>query len=314
LSFGSERLVGSFDWDNVGRSFDALSVRLGSGEQKLDLWLAQLRDQNAPTVARNQEFGGAYFSSQRLLPATLELYLLVLHDARNFEPVADPASPGIQDEPAKKLTIYTIGARLSDQIGGRLHYDLEGAYQLGQRGFRDISAYGLALSASYNLAKRWSPAIHAGYTLGSGDSNPNDSNSETFSNLFPDAHRYLGAMDYSGWSNISAAYMGFSISPWEKLSLGVDWHWLSLAEENDAWYRAGGFNIGTPQEFYRSAVPGAGRRLGQEFDLHLSHLYKQRVNIALGLSKFFVGEFIRNTGGLQADNSIWAYLSVAVEF
>ena len=314
LAFGSERLLGNFEWDNVSRSFDALKVRVGSEDQSLDFWLAQVRDHTAPTVARNQELGGVFFSSQRLLPTAVESYLLILYDARNFESVANPAPPGQQDEPSKTLALYTIGARCNGQIGQRWHYDLEGAYQTGSRGFRDISAYGLALYADYALAKPWSPAIHAGYILGSGDRNPRDGKSETFANLFPDAHRYLGAMDYASWSNISAGYLGFSISPREKFSLGADWHRLSLAKANDAWYRAGGFNIGTPPEFYRKAVPAAGRQLGHEIDLYLSYLYRQRVNLTAGLSNFFAGKFIKTTGGLRADDSIWAYLAVTAKF
>ncbi len=314
LSFGSERLVGSYDWDNVGRAFDALNMEFGQEKQKLNLWLAQTRDHNAPTVARNQEFGGAYFSSPRLLPMTFDAYMLVLYDARNFESVADPADPGDQAEPKKSLTLYTFGARLSSPREHGFHYDIEGAYQTGQRGFRDISAYGIALNAGYTWEQRWRPTIHAGYVFGSGDHDPNDEKSETFSNLFPDAHRHLGAMDYAGWSNISAVKLGLTISPRENLSIGADSHWLSLAEEQDAWYRAGGFNIGTPPEFYRRAVPGAGKRLGNELDIYATCLYREHLDLQLGLSKFFVGEFIKNTGGLRADDSIFGYLSVAIKF
>ncbi|MCI0694288.1 alginate export family protein [candidate division KSB1 bacterium] len=314
LSFGSERLLGSYDWDNVGRAFDALNVQFGGDEQKLNLWLAQTRDHNAPTVARNQEFGGAYFSSSRLLPMTFDAYVLVLYDARNFESVANPAAPGDQEEPKKTLTLYTIGARLGSPRAQRFHYDLEGAYQTGQRGFRDISAYGMALHAGYTWERRWRPAIHAGYVFGSGDHDPNDEKSETFSNLFPDAHRHFGAMDYAGWSNISATHIGAQISPTENFSCGAAWHWLSVADEQDAWYRAGGFNIGTPLEFYRRAVPGAGKRLGNELDIYATCIYREHLNLQLGLSKFFVGEFVKNTGGMRADDSIFGYLSVAVKF
>ncbi len=314
LSFGSERLVGSYDWDNVGRAFDALNVQLGNDEQKLNLWLAQTRDQNAPAVARNQEFGGAYFSSSKLLPMALEAYLLVLYDARNFESVANPADPGDQEEPKKTLTLYTLGARFSSRGAQRFYCDLEAAYQTGQRGFRDISAYGIALNAGYTFGTRWRPVIHAGYLFGSGDGDPDDENNETFSNLFPDAHREFGAMDYAGWSNISAVKLGLGFSPREHFSIGADWHLLSLANEQDAWYRAGGFNIGTPQEFYRRAVPGAGKRLGYELDIHVTHAYREHLHLQFGLSKFFAGKFIKNTGGLRVDDSIFGYLSVAIKF
>lgn len=314
LSFGSERLLGNYNWDNVGRAFDALNMQLGDDDQKLNLWLAQGRDHNAPTVARNQEFGGAYFSSSRWLPTNFDAYVLVLYDARNFESVANPADPGDQEEPKKTLTIYTLGARLNSPSARRFHYELEAAYQTGQRGFRDISAYGLALNAGYTWEQHWRSTIHVGYVFGSGDHDPNDEKSETLSNLFPDAHREFGAMDYASWSNISAAHLGAQISLTENFSCGVNWHLLSLADEQDAWYRAGGFNIGTPPEFYRRAVPGAGKRLGNELDIYATYVYREHLDLQFGLSKFFVGEFVKNTGGLRADDSIFGYLSVAVKF
>ncbi len=89
---------------------------------------------------------------------------------------------------------------------------------------------------------------------------------------------------------------------------------LALQNDHDAWYRAGGFTIGTPQEFYRKAVPGAGKRLGHESDLHLEYVSRERLDVKLGLSKFFVGAFIKKTGGLRADDSVWGYLSVTLKF
>ncbi len=314
LSFGNERLVGKYDWHNVGRAFDAMNVQWGSEQQRLNLWLAQVRDHTTPAVARNQEFAGAYFISQRLLPITIDTYWLLLYDARNFESIANPATPGRQDEPSETLTIHTLGLRLSRASGRYLQFDLEGAYQFGARGFQDLHAYGFALETSYTFGSKWRPMLRAGYVHGSGDEQIDDDKSETFANLFPNAHGFLGAMDYASWSNISAPYFGLDFSPREKLSFGAAWYLLGLENDRDAWYRAGGFNIGTPQEFYRKAVPGAGKRLGQEVDLHLDYRYRERLDLKLGLSKFFVGEFIEKTGGLRADDSVWGYMAMEVKF
>lgn len=314
LSFGRERLVGKYDWHNVGRAFDAMNVQWGSEQQRLNFWLAQVRDHTTPTVARNQEFGGAYFSSQKILPIALEAYWLLLYDARNFESIANPATPGRQDEPAEALTLNTIGVRVNRAQESGVQLDLEGAYQFGERGFQSIRAYGLALEAGFVFGSKWRPTLRAGYVLGSGDEQGNDNRSETFANLFPNAHGFLGAMDYASWSNVSAPYIGLNFSPREKLSFGADWYVLGLQNEHDAWYRAGGFNIGTPQEFYRRAVPGAGKHIGNEFDVYANYLYRDRLDLKVGMSKFFVGAFIEKTGGLRADDSVWGYLTVAVKF
>lgn len=313
LSFGNERLVGKYDWHNVGRAFDAMKVEWGGEKQNLNLWLAQVRDHTAPLVARNQEFAGAYFASQRL-PIALDAYWLLLYDARNFESVANPATPGRQDEPSYDLRLHTLGARVHRETGMGLHFDFEGAYQFGARGFQDIRAFAFALDASYALNMQWRPALRVGYALGSGDKQSNDGKNETFANLFPNAHGFLGAMDYASWSNIAAPYIGLAFSPREKFSLGANYFVLALQNENDAWYRAGGFTIGTPQEFYRKAVAGAGKRIGQELDLYAACVYRECLDLKLGASKFFVGEFIANTGGLRADDSWWGYFAVEVKF
>jgi len=54
--------------------------------------------------------------------------------------------------------------------------------------------------------------------------------------------------------------------------------------------------------------------LGHELDIHATDVYREHLNLQLGLSKFFAGEFIKNTGGLRADDSVFGYLSVAIKF
>jgi hypothetical protein len=305
LSFGGERLVGAYDWDNVGRAFDAARLSIGHGDHRLDLWLAQVRDHNAPTVARNQEFAGAYLSVTASGSTRVEGYALLLTDRRNFN-----FGPG----PQKPLNVYTFGVRVARPPLLRLDYDFEVAYQTGSRGLLDIRAYGLALDAGYTFNTFGSPRIRAAYVFGSGDDDPNDAVSGTFSNLFPDAHSNLGFMDYASWSNISAVRLGAEWSPTTALTVGVDFHLLALAEGDDAWYRAGGFNIGSPPEFYRRAVPGTNRSLGREVDLRLAYRYRPGVYLSLGFGQFFVGRFIDATGGGRADDSSWGYLSLAAEF
>lgn len=314
LSLGNERLLGKYDWHQVGRAFDALRARWGGGRHSFEVWLAQVRDHTAPLVARNQEFAGAYFTSQHAPAMAIDAYWMLLYDARNFESVANPATPGRQDEPSYDLQLHTLGLRVYRVREEGLQFDFESAYQFGSRGFQDIQAFGFALDASYILALNWRPTLRLGYALGSGDKRANDDKNETFSNLFPNAHGFLGAMDYASWSNIAAPYFGVRLSPRKRIAFGVNYFALALQNEHDAWYRAGGFNIGTPQEFYRKAVVGAGKRLGQEVDWYFECVYRERLQVTLGASKFFVGEFIANTGGLRADDSLWGYFAVEIKF
>jgi len=93
IALGSERLVGDYDWHNVSRSFDAALVRIKPGKLNFKLWLAQTRDENAPAVSRNQEFGGAYLAAKKWFPGRLEVYSLLFFDGRRYDQDGEPEEP-----------------------------------------------------------------------------------------------------------------------------------------------------------------------------------------------------------------------------
>jgi hypothetical protein len=315
FAFGSERLIGKFDWHNTGRAFDAARIIVGPETQNLHLWMAQVRDFNAPAIGRNQEFGGAYFSSQKILPGTFDAYALFFFDERNYNALADLDVPVERSEAGSKhLTLWTFGGRLETTPAQNWQVEIEGTYQLGNRGPLDIRAYGYAVESEYSFAAIAKPKLLAGYTFGSGDSNRNDSKIETFSNLFPDRHSFLGAMDYASWSNISAFYFGGAIQPSKDFEIGVKFYFISLSDDDDALYKAEGYRTGSPAEIFRTAVPGAGTEVGKEIDVFAKFVYRDRINVACGFSSFFVGKFLENTGGLRADDSYFGYFSLSVGF
>ena len=314
IALGSERLVGNYEWHNVSRSFDAAMLRLKPGKLDFRLWLAQMRDENAPTVARNQEFGGVFFTAKKWFPGRLELYSLLFYDGRSYEGSGELDEHEEHDEGGKGLTLWTFGSRLVLKPLHGLAVEIEGAYQTGNRGPLGISAYGLAGEIRYRFDSAWQPALFAGAVYGSGDENPEDDRVRTFSNLFPSVHRFLGSMDYTGWSNIAAWSVGAGLEPARRLRFKLSYFAFALATDRDHWYRAGGYNTGAPSEIYRTAVPGAGTDLAQELDVNATWRLGKHLQLEGGLSAFLVGQFIKNTGGNRADNSYWGYFAVQAEF
>lgn len=315
LSFGSERLIGKSDWNNMGRAFDAARIIIGDDMQDLNLWLAQVRDFNAPAIGRNQEFGGAYFSSKKLLPGVVEAYSLFFFDERNYDSLTDLDVPIERSESGSNhLTLWTFGGRAKAMLLKSWQFEIEGAYQLGNRGPLDIRAYGIALESSYIFPAKWQPGLFAGYTFGSGDGNSKDTKVGTFTYLFPTGHDHNGAMDYASWSNISALHFAFMLQPAKNFDLGAKLFFLSLADDNDAFYRVGGYQVGSPAEIFRLAVPGAATAVGKEIDFFAKLLFRERINILFGVSRFFVGEFLEDTGGLRADDSYFGYFSLSMVF
>jgi hypothetical protein len=94
LSYGDERLIGSFDWHNLGRTFDAVKIRYAPAKDWfLDAFVSSVvvsdsdafnhsdfRDGN--DTDRDQIFSGLYFSSTALYPfgSTTDFYTVGLHE------------------------------------------------------------------------------------------------------------------------------------------------------------------------------------------------------------------------------------------
>ena len=65
LSYGDERLVGAFGWDNLGRSFDAARLRYRTGAWVNDFFwsrLVDVRRGGAPHRPGNRDLYGNYLT------------------------------------------------------------------------------------------------------------------------------------------------------------------------------------------------------------------------------------------------------------
>lgn len=304
MKFGSQRLVGVNDWNNVGRAFDALRLTYGEHATTLDLWLAQIRDKNAATIDGNQEFAGAFFSSGSAATRVFDAYAAWLIDDRDFP---------IGSSSGEALFLGTCGVRLAGVLRQRLEYEAEGVYQTGKHGNLDVNAFGVILQGKIKLGQKWLPKIGASYKFGSGDENPNDGKLQTLSTLFPTVHGQFGAADYAGWSNIADVMFLTEISPAPALRATARLHYLRLAHGNDAWYLARGFTFDKRAETLLPARPGESIELGYNFDLQVDYDFREQVGLSLGVSRFFAGDFIK-AGNPEADDSNWGYFSIKIRW
>jgi hypothetical protein len=83
------------------------------------------------------------------------------------------------------------------------------------------------------------PWISAGYSWGSGDSNPNDATHGTFFQLLPTPRQYARFPFYNMMNN-EDAYATLNIRPVPKLAVRSELHALWLADAADLWYLGGG--------------------------------------------------------------------------
>ncbi|MBI4223858.1 MAG: alginate export family protein, partial [Deltaproteobacteria bacterium] len=109
LAFGKERLVGTFGWSNVGRSFDAVKLKGAWEKFWLDGFFSWIQ-----RAGGNQYFGGSYGHWDIVEAVDYEPSFFVLRD--NDGGLGGGA-----------LTLYTVGNRLTGTLGDHWDFDTEGA-------------------------------------------------------------------------------------------------------------------------------------------------------------------------------------------
>ncbi|MCC7490735.1 MAG: alginate export family protein [Fimbriimonadaceae bacterium] len=287
LLYGKERLIGTFEWSNVGRRFDGFKVSWNHGPGQLDFFLTELGGSPA-TFAQNGEFAGFYGTWPKLAGGQTEGYLLWNHD-----------------QSAALKNFLTIGGRREAKFG-RYRYEVEAAGQVG-----DVHAY----AATVELGRQLGPVgLTAGYALASGDSTPGVGSTKTFQNLFPTNHRHYGMMDYQGWRNIHNVYGKANWQAGKLFNLEGQFHAFWLANSRDFWYGAGGApNATTGAAAYRDPTGAAGSEVGQEIDLVVTANPLPWLQLQGGYGHFFSGGFINAvnaTNGLTASDSDFIYFSL----
>lgn len=326
LSYGDERLVGAFDWDNVGRSFDAAKLRYEQSTFWVDAFVGRVvvpNDNKFDQPNWDDWFSGIYGSTRSLVPKT-ELQLYLLADNANAHSPKDVTSYGKGNSPRD---IYTVGTRFQT-LPGQFHgFDLNGEFA-GQFGDFEYApgtpgvvngqrlnqlAYATHLEGGYTFSDSFKPRFALGFDYASGDGNPKDKEHNTFVNLYPTNHKFYGAMDFLSWQNLLDPYFKASIVPLKGLSVALTYNafWQATAEDflyqvNQAPRTTGGYGI----------HPANGGFAGQEIDLVATYQPANFLQVQAGFGHFFTGDSIdqtfQNLGGSHDAN--WIYVQAQFSF
>ena len=282
LQLGKQRLISPLDWANTRRIFDGALVNLKEADAGWNLSMFA----TVPVVLERKSFNkgnnhlafsGAYFtkslSGDRL--KGFDAYGLALNSF---------------NDASFDTNRYTLGGRLWGKWSDNVSWEVEGAYQFGDVEGADIEAFMFSEEVTYTFndhAKK--PWVAVGVDVASGDDDPTDGDSETFNQLFPLGHAYLGFIDVVGRQNIIDLHgtAGVWAVP-KKFRLRSDLHFFWLADDNDALYHAGG-GVVRPGN-------GSDSQVGTELDLTALAKVNKHTNVLLGWSHFFPGTFIDKTG------------------
>jgi len=330
LSYGDERLVGAFAWNNIGRVFDAAKVRWQNSWFSLDAFTSRivLPDDNNFNMGNDYNlFSGAYLTTKKIPKHTAEFYFFSRNDGPGST-TANPASfPPFQVPAPFARDIYTLGLRLKSSPGdlGNWDYTVESAGQLGNwkptaaSARQDHQAYMAAFNLGYTFPETFGTArVAVEYAFGSGDSNAGDNKHETFDNLYPTNHKFYGYMDLLSLQNIHAVRPIFTIKPHPKLSVALEGNLFWLADTHDRVYNVAGLPRGgtgpTPGTGF-GTNPNYDSYLGSEIDLIAGFIVTKFAMIEAGYGHFFRGEYIKQTwSAIGSQDADWFYLQTLVRF
>jgi hypothetical protein len=308
LSYGDERLVGAFAWNNIGRTFDAAKLRWQNPWFGADFFTSRIvvpNDNNFNMSNEYETFSGMYATTKKVPKQTTDFYFL----ARNANAQSAALQVGNLVPTATARDIYTVGLRGKSNPGeiGNWDYTYELMYQFGH--FSDTAfaggkslehqAYALFAGAGYTWNEMsMAPRLGFEYNLASGDNNPNDGKHETFENLFPTNHKFYGYMDFVSLQNIHNIRLQSSIKPLPKITLAMEGHMFWLADTADNFYAVTGARRGgiaaTPGTGY-GINPSYSSYVGSELDFVVTYAVSPHITVEAAYGHFFRGDYIKQS-------------------
>lgn len=315
----SERMVGNFEWTDLGRRFDGLNAGYTNDIIDVNVFGA-----NPTYGAFDIDDGywkdldtvfvtGAIFTLKKdalIRNTQIKLFNYFYFDNRE----------SAKDFTGDDLKINTIGANLAGVYTagpGEMDLLLWAGYQFGKFGTLDQNAFAFIAEAGYQFEEIvWKPWLRFGIAYASGDDDPDDRDNGTFFNYLPTNHKYYGYVDANAFSNLIDLYFQFLLNPYSRLNFAIDGHWFWLASDKE--YQIGGsgaFNDNIFGYVYRHPAEGNNidSNIGGELDLTAVIKVLDYLDIQLGYSHFFGNRGIKviYDGKNQLD---WLYAQATIHF
>ena len=265
----SQRLIGTFGFTHIGRSFDGLHFSRTSKGNNITFVGArptegvfQLRGWKQLDV---DFYYGAFTKSLKTSSseADLRLFAIHYHDGRRAVKTDNrPLADRVAD--TENIRVNTLGGHYITTFkagSGRAHFLFCGAGQFGCWGRLDHRAGAVAVEAGYQFKgagiDRIQPWIRGGYFRGSGDSDPGDDRHGSFFQNLPTPRIYARTPFYDLVNN-EDIFVQLRLKPHARVGLRSDLRHIRLSSEKDLWYLGGGAFQG--QTFGYVGRPSNGER------------------------------------------------------
>lgn len=303
LLYGSERLISPLDWANTRRTFQGGKLFWQTQKDSLDLFCVQpvIPDNGRfDSVDNNVVFAGAWYTHRPKAGEFIDAYYLMLDDANTAFDGRFEARGG--------KTVHTFGGRWCGDKDNWL-WDVEAMVQCGEHVNQGLFANSYTAGAGYHFKDcEMTPIVWFYYDHASGTPNPGEGTlNQTFSQLFPFGHYYLGFIDIVGRRNINdvSAYLTFYPNKWIVTQFQCHNFWLDSAK--DALYAANGLPV------RQDKTGAAGNYVGTEFDFLVNFHLDAHNDLLISYSYMAAGRFIidtaKTTGGKQDPQALYCQYS-----
>jgi hypothetical protein len=282
INLGDERLVGSSNWTNNARSFDAARLRLHHSKYRLDVFAASVvvvKVGQVGAVTPGNNIYGLYGGLDRVIPnATIEPYLFWRSQS---DVKAQLGGIGTYD-------MKVPGIRWVGTLPAHFDYNTDLAFERGGLLRDSISAWAGHWALGYKVpVVPLSPRIGAEFNYASGSASAKLGDRNTFDQLYATAHDKYGLGDQVGWKNIEHLRVGPEVNIRPRWSLSARYSDYWLANAHDALYNTSNAVVA------QMANGTAGRWVGQEIDLVSAIKVSKITTIGGGVSHIFPGTFLR---------------------
>jgi len=273
------RLIGTFPWTHVGRSFDGADYRFDSGRNHVAL-VGAMPTRGAFQVdgwgRMNIAFGHGSYTRQTGAgdnAGELRLVAINYHDWRGVLKT-DSRALAARRADAGAIRLFTYGGHYIHTVpsgAGAWDVMLWGMAQAGEWGALTHRAWSSDFELGFQpkamaAVKPW---LRIGYTRSSGDDDPNDGKHGTFFQMLP-TPRPFAMTPFFNMMNSEDGYATLMLRPHKQWTIRGEAHVLRLTSRNDLWYQGGG--AFQPWTFGYVGRPSNGaRRLANLYDVSVDY-------------------------------------------
>ena len=294
ILYDDQRIFGNVGWAQQARSHDAALFSYSENDFKLHVGLAFIQDAEnvvgttlrTPGTYKSLLFAWLHQDWQRF-----QANFLLLNNGQQF-------IDEVNSNNNETRYSQTFGTHLTYKKG-KLDLISNLYYQLGKDlANNDLSAYLLALEASYKPTQTWSVVLGSELQSGNDNGAPSNGDNNAFTPLYGTNHKFNGFMDYFYVGNHSnnVGLLDFYIKTKavlnQKSGLSIALHYFV-----------------SPSEI----APNVSNQLGTEINLVYSYTLDQTISFSGGSSHLFAAEgmeAIKNNFDGNTNNWGWVMITI----